>query len=268
MKSRRRRQSKFKRITRLHITIFMVLVVLVSGVFLIQFRNDLTARVLNFKESAVAWVMDTTTQLGFIVEAVEVSGLKYTPTSEVLKHLHIQKNDNILFLDIKSSVYQLMELGWVENVKIQKKLPNTIVVEIKEYEPYAVWQFDKKLQVITENGVVIPGALPKDFSYLTLIIGEKANLFAKNLLSVLRYYEGFQDMVVSAHYVHNRRWRLYFSSNVMVELPEGNLLMAIDTLYHLHESQKILERDVEIIDMRVPNKLIFKSFKAVKKQKI
>lgn len=264
----RRRRYKFKR-KFIVFSLLMVCVLFFCGALLIpSVRSDFVAKFYDAKKATINWVLSTTSSFGFQVKHVEISGLKYTTTAEVLRHLNIHNSENILFLDTSVCVADLMNLGWVEHVKVQKKLPDTVVIHLTEYEPYAIWQFKQKLSIITETGVVIPRARPEDFRYLPLIIGEKANVFAKNLLSVLNEYGSFKDMIVSAHYVHNRRWRLYFSSNVVVELPEGNLVKTLDMLHYLNQTQKILDRDVEIIDMRVPNKLIFKSFRANKKQKI
>jgi hypothetical protein len=54
---------------------------------------------------------------------------------------------------------------------------------------------------------------------------------------------------------------------VLVDLPEDTIGDTIHTLYAMHQKQKILDRDVEIVDMRVPNKIIFKGTRIAGKQK-
>lgn len=204
---------------------------------------------------------------GFSVENISISGLKYTSKLDVLKVLNINYGDNIFVVDMEILLSALKKIGWIEHVTIQKKFPNSIDIIIEEYRPYALWQYKGKVAVITETGVVIPNADPKHFSDLMLVVGEKANAQCKSLFSVLTDYPGFKDMITSAQFMYGRRWRLYFSTNVLVDLPEENIGDTIDKIYALHQKQKILDRDVEIIDIRVPNKLIFKGNRIAGKQK-
>jgi cell division protein FtsQ len=204
---------------------------------------------------------------GFTVENINISGLKYTSKIDILNVLNVNYGDNILWVDTQTLLESLKKIGWIEHVTIQKKFPNTIEIFIREYRPYALWQYKNHINVITETGVIIPKADPKHFADLSLVVGEKANLQCKSLFSILTDYPEFKDMIVSAQYVHGRRWRLHFSTNIIVDLPEDNISDTIHKVYTLHQKQKILDRDVEIIDMRIPNKLVFKGSKNLKRTK-
>lgn len=196
--------------------------------------------------------------LGFTVENIQLEGLRYTSKLDVLNVLNVNYGDNIFQVDAETLVESLKQIGWIEHVTVHKRLPNTIDISIKEYNPYALWQHENKVSVIAETGVIIPKALPKHFSDLPLIVGDKANLHYKKLFSILSDYPTLKEMVISAQYMYGRRWRLFFSTNVIVDLPETDIANGLHKLYGLHQKQKILDRDVEIIDIRVENKLIFK----------
>lgn len=233
--------------------------------------SSVRERVETIKDSAGAALQENTLNLakfaGFSVENIHMSGLKYTSKLDVLKVLNINYGDNIFAVDTESLLLSLKKIGWIEHITIQKKFPNTIDIIIQEYRPYALWQHKGKVVVITETGVIIPKADPKHFTDLMLVVGEKANLQCKALFSILMDYPGFKDMITSAQFMYGRRWRLYFSSNVLVDLPEDNIGDTIHMIYALHQKQKILDRDVEIVDTRVPNKLILKGNRIARKQK-
>lgn len=251
------------------IGIFLIMLLL-SGT-LVWFTPSWRSYIENSKNVAVTWMYTVSDRLirlgGFSVQNIQVRGLKYTSKLDVLKVLNVDYGDNIFSVNTQLLLESLKKIGWIEHVTIQKKFPNTIEISIQEYKPYALWQHKNIVSVITETGVVIPKADPKHFSDLPLVVGEKANLQCKGLFSILMDYTGFKDMVVSAQYMYGRRWRLYFSTNVIVDLPEENIGDTIHKIYTLHQKQKILDRDVEIIDTRVPNKLVFKGSKSIKRTK-
>lgn len=253
------------------IIIGILVIVLLLCSLLVWFTPSWRAFVEDSKNMAVTWVYITGDRLvkfcGFSVQNIQVTGLKYTSKIDVLKVLNIDYGDNIFAVDTENLLEELKKIGWIEHVSIQKKIPSTIDISIQEYKPYALWQHKNIVSVITETGVVIPKANPKHFPDLPLVVGEKANLQCKGLFSILLDYTGFKDMVVSAQYMYGRRWRLYFSTNVIVDLPEENIGDTIHKIYMLHQKQKILDRDVEIIDTRVPNKLVFKGSKIIRRTK-
>lgn len=259
------------KLSRKRMTIYAIIVLIAIAVGAFFISASLRKSIEDIKNTAQAWLHDTSFKLakvaGFSVENIQISGLRYTSKVDVLKVLNINYGDNIFGVDTESLLLALKKIGWIEHITIQKKFPNTIDIVIQEYRPYALWQYKGNVVVITETGVVIPKADPKHFSDLMLVVGEKANLKCKGLFSILMDYPGFKDMITSAQFMHGRRWRLYFSTNVLVDLPEDNIGDTIHSIYAVHQKQKILDRDVEIIDTRVQNKIIFKGTGIAKKQK-
>lgn len=250
----------------------MLIITLTLLVFIsIYISTSLRQRLDNTRHDVNAWIQTWGLRIiqasGFTLSNIQVSGLKYTSKLDLLSVLNINYGDNMFNLDTQTLLKSLKKIGWIEHVTIHKRLPNAVEIIVQEYRPYALWQHKNHVSVIAETGVVIPKVDPKKFSDLPLVVGEKANFQCKALFSILMDYPGFKDMIVSAQYIQGRRWRLFFSSNVIVDLPEENIGDTIHSLYELHLKQKILERAVEIIDMRVPNKLIFKGSKTIRKTK-
>lgn len=258
-----------RRKKRILIGAFLSLILIgIGGVsFVPSFQNYFESS----KSRAINWMHNlsngTARVVGFSVQNIQVSGLRYTSKLDVLRVLSLDYGDNMFGVNTQVLLESLKKIGWIEHVTIQKKFPNTIDISIQEYKPYALWQYKNQVHVVAETGVVIPNADPKHFTDLPLVVGEKANFQCKGLFSILMDYPAFKDLVISAQYMYGRRWRLYFSTNVIVDLPEENIGDTIHKMYTLHQKQKILDRDVEIIDTRVPNKLVFKGSKSIKKTK-
>ncbi|MCP5322444.1 MAG: FtsQ-type POTRA domain-containing protein [Candidatus Paracaedibacteraceae bacterium] len=249
----------------------LFLVLVLGSASITAFSGSFREIIINSNTKIIDWlnlkINKTVKILGFTVQHIQVEGIKFTSKLEVLNGLNINYGDNIFNVNAQEIVESLKKIGWIEHIIVQKKLPNIIDITIQEYQPYALWQYKNQVNVIAETGVIIPNVNPKNFLDLPLVVGEIANLQCKNLFSILLDYPGLKDMIVSAQYMYSRRWRLYFSTNVVVDLPEYNIGDAIHQVCEMHQQQKILDLDVEFIDMRVPNKLVFKGAKNIKKTK-
>ena len=89
------------------------------------------ARVLSVLLAAVVIVAALT--LFFKVEEIEVTGCRrYTP-EEVAIITQVEKGDNLILLDrfrVKQRIFE--ELPYVSEVRVGRRLPDTLVVEITE----------------------------------------------------------------------------------------------------------------------------------------
>lgn len=65
--------------------------------------------------------------------------------------------------------------------------------------------------------------------------------------------------VVAAVWVSERRWNLRLEGGVEVRLPELGAEEAWSQLADLERQQGLLERDVAMIDMRLPDRLVLRS---------
>ena len=62
--------------------------------------------------------------------------------------------------------------------------------------------------------------------------------------------------VVVAVRVGDRRWDLHLQSKIVVRLPEDEVGAALHRLSVLITQEKILDRDIAAVDLRVPDRLI------------
>lgn len=231
----------------------------------------LRKRVTNLYENSCLHISESlqyvATALNLNLKNVRIEGLDYISQQAILETLNLGNQTNLFSLNTQDIAISLQKIGWIQHAHIYKQLPNTLSIKITEHKPYALWQHFGKVFVITEKGVVIPSATPKNFGALTLVIGENANLHCKQLLDIFDDYPTLKDKLSALQYMYKRRWRLHLNSGIIVDLPEDDVGNAIHKLYTLHQQQKILDRDVKIIDIRIPNRLIIKGSSVVGQQK-
>ena len=94
------------------------------------------------------------------------------------------------------------------------------------------------------------------FSELVVVVGKEARVHTSNLLALLAAAPELEHMVKSAVWVSGRRWNLHLKGDIHVQLPEENPAAAWIRLEKYEKAHHVLERDVTVLDLRMPDRLI------------
>jgi len=194
------------------------------------------------------------------VDDVVVEGRTMTPPGQLRAALGVSIGDRLLGFSLDDARARIERLTWVQNATVERRLPGTVVVTLIERRPFAVWQSGGRFQLIDRVGQVVAEQDPvKDaaaFSVLPLVVGPGAPEAAATLLDQLASLPLLRSRVVAAIRVGERRWNLRLSTGADVLLPEGNELVAMQRLLELQSSQALLDRPVQILDMRGGDRLV------------
>ena len=120
----------------------------------------------------------------------------------------------------------------------------------------ALWQVDHKFTVIDRAGRVISGASAERFRDLPLVVGPGAPEHTADLLKLMRREPDLQRQVIAATRVGERRWNLLLSDDIEVRLPEEGASQAWTLLADLVREHGLLARDITLIDLRLPDRMI------------
>jgi cell division protein FtsQ len=203
-----------------------------------------------------AWLMARSAALGLRIADIRVEGRATTDRETILAALGADLGTPILAVDPKRAERRLEALPWVSSALIERRLPDTIYVRLIERRPLALWQHDGKLQLIDDEGSVIPVARLDRFAKLPLMVGPDAAREAAALLAMLAKQPDLDRRVTAAVRVGGRRWNLRIDGRIDVLLPADDAADAWAALAHLERSSAILDRDVEAVDMRLPDRLV------------
>ena len=193
----------------------------------------------------------------FAVRDVVVEGRGHTDKVALYVALGTSADAPILAFDPVEASARISRLPWVASVTIERLLPDVIRVRLTERVPIARWQHEGKTAVIDREGTTLPDAKPEQFAALPLVVGKDAPRETQTLLDLLKDYPDIAPLVTSAVHVGGRRWNLYLQPKILVRLPEQNVGKALDRLAGLIRDQKMFERDIVAIDLRIPDRLIF-----------
>ena len=193
--------------------------------------------------------------VGFRIVAVAVTGHKNVSREEVLATAQITGRTSLLFLSVSGTRERLKTNPWIADATVLKLYPGELQIGIKEREPFALWQKDRRVSVIADDGTVLETyAVPQLFK-LPLVVGRGAETQAKEFLDLLDRFPGIRNEVRASILVGERRWNLRLRNGLDIRLPETGAEAALMRLMALDRDQKILSRDIVAIDLRLPDRV-------------
>ena len=194
---------------------------------------------------------------GFRVRSVDVQGIKRMDPRPVYEIALDQKTTAMPLLDVAAIRQRLLEYGWVKDARVSRRFPDTLVIDIVERKPAALWQNDEGLSLIDAEGVVLDRVPVSRMPDLPLLIGKGANAQAVPLERLLDKAPALKAQLVSAKWIGQRRWDLSFQSGETVLLPEGEAAAgsALAKFARMDKSAGLLGRGIVRFDLRIPGKM-------------
>ena len=161
-------------------------------------------------------------------------------------------------VDVAAIRERLLHYGWVKDARVLRRLPDTLVIDIIERTPAALWQNKGQLALIDAEGVVLDRVPVDGMPDLPLLIGPGANRQSLALRKLMEPVPTLQPQLTSATWVGGRRWDLNFASVETVALPEGEgaATKALQHFARLDKQTGLLGRGILRFDLRIPGKMI------------
>jgi cell division protein FtsQ len=200
--------------------------------------------------------LEATADAGLSLQTVEVHGRGETRQADIVGALGAPRGAPLLSLDIDAMRERLSALPWIVSAEVERRYPDRLLVTVREAEPLALWQRNQKLFLVSRAGKVIETADIGKYSKLLVIVGDNAPAHAEDLFDLLGEQPKLRARVTAAVFVGKRRWNLRFDNGIDVKLPEENPKEAWSRLAQLQSQHGLLERDVRIIDLRLPDQVV------------
>jgi cell division protein FtsQ len=197
-------------------------------------------------------------EAGFAVKRIEIKGLERMQRLPVYAVALDQDSMAMPLVDLEATRQRLLRMGWVREARVSRRLPDTLVVEIVERRPVAIWQNKQQLALIDVDGVVLEPVKLNAMPDLPLVIGPAANLHAAELRRLVDVAPQLKPMMAGANWVGGRRWDIRFQSGELLSLPEGEAA-AQKSLAHfgrMDQATQLLGRGFVRFDMRIAGKFI------------
>lgn len=194
--------------------------------------------------------------LGLGLDRVTISGIAQMREAEVLAAGGLNAKLSLAFIDVNDLRERLERVPLIESAAVRKLYPNELVITLTERRPYALWQNNGELFIIAADGTVIDLMQDDRFSDLPFVVGESANIRSKDYLALLDAAGPLKARIRAGTLVSGRRWTLKMDNGMDVRLPEQGAADALARLVKLEDEQKILEKDVLAIDLRMADRVV------------
>jgi len=200
---------------------------------------------------------------GFRVNRIEIAGIEHMERDDVLKAALGEQQRAMPLVDlagIRERLTQGGRKGWVEEARVSRRLPDTLVIDIVERKPAAIWQYRRQLMLVDIDGREIERMrlTGKPLPDLPIVIGENAQYQLASLKALLKGAPALEPMLDGATWIGARRWDIRFRSGETLSLPEGDAQARAALLEFAEQDAKgrLLGQGVIRFDMRVPGRLV------------
>ncbi len=201
-------------------------------------------------------LLQLTAAAGLELSKTLVRGRSHPPPETLAAAADLVIGIPILGIDLHKLHANIKKIGWVEDAIVERRLPSTIRITLRERIPIALLQNDDHHKLIDRNGQIINGADPSKFTHLTVVTGANAARHAASILSILRTEPELFTEVWAVSYRSNRRWDVHLKNGMEVRLPETDPISAWSRLATIDRTKNITDRDLAVIDLRLPQQLV------------
>ena len=195
---------------------------------------------------------------GFEVRNVEVNGASHMEKLPLYTAALDGASDSMLLGDLDRVKVQLENLPWIDHASVGRRLPDTLVIDVTERTPAAIWQNDGRHMLIDDTGRVIATHGFERFAGLPLVVDEGADKAIGELLTLLRDYPTIAENFAAATRRGERRWDLLLKSGETVHLPEGQKATrkALDNFVRPDRDTGLTGRGFATLDFRVGGQMV------------
>ena len=160
-------------------------------------------------------------ETGFEVRNVSVRGTKNLNELKVYEIALADNRRAMPQVDLDALRGRLLDLSWVQEARVSRQLPDTLVIDIIERKPVAVLKKPDRLVLIDGEGHELEPISAERARGKLAISGPGAGHRIEELTALLTAAPAMKPQVREAEWIGNRRWNLTFRTGQVLALPEG-----------------------------------------------
>ncbi len=198
-------------------------------------------------------------RMGFVVRNIQISGRTHVDRDQVYRVVMQAQGQDMPLVDLSDLRGQLLQLGWIGDARVSRRLPDTLAVDLVERAPAAVLQRNQRLSLIDAEGHVLAPVNPRTMPVqLPLVIGPGAERQIARLNALIATQPAIKTLVEGATWVGERRWDIRFQSGETLSLPEGDARAraALATFVRKDQQERLLGQGYLRFDMRNPGQIV------------
>ncbi len=198
-------------------------------------------------------VNEAALKAGLEVKAVQVEGQRNLKDADIAAALGPRDGVSIFAFDTDAGRDRLKRIGWVSEARVMRLLPSTLVVELEERKPFAIWRESGKTAIIDRDGKVLALASETEFPNLPVVSGAGAAAPAKELIDALAAVPDLRGRVRDIERIAGRRWDLLLDTGLRVKLPAADFAPALADLSAIAAKNPGAFYEIAELDFRAPS---------------
>jgi cell division protein FtsQ len=174
----------------------------------------------------------------------------------VRRALDIRPGMSSLKLDVEELRLRVEALGAVETATVQFDPQGTLRLAVVERLAVVLYRrADGVLVLLDKGGVEIGPAGPRaNHRELPVILGAGAPDHVGEVTALLAGAPGIVARLRAFVRVGERRWNLELDRGLTIKLPQTGAAEALSRIMAQHYGDELLDRDIAVIDMRLPGR--------------
>jgi cell division protein FtsQ len=193
---------------------------------------------------------------GLGIDGITIVGAHELSEEEIVATSGITTRDSLLFLDAAAVRARIKDAPLVRDVSVRKLYPARLLIEVQEREPYALWQMNGQVQIVSADGMAIDRLSDERFARLPFVVGEDANLRVPEFQKIVEGAGELRDQIRAGTLVAGRRWNIKLTSGLEIKLPELGPEVAFARFAKLAREMRILDKDLISVDLRIPDRMV------------
>ncbi len=192
----------------------------------------------------------------FMLSALSIQGSSDSLNAEIREILGLNFPISSFDLDLADLRNRVLSLPPVETAEVRLEGGSILHVKVKEKVPALLLKDDTGIHVLNKIGDYIRPLLSTEYgSKLPVITGEGAQKAAAEAFILFSALYDKLDEVRGLVLVGGRRWNIVLKSGQVIMLPEKKSEQAVQKILILDKAEKILSRDIAVIDFRLPYRI-------------
>ena len=186
------------------------------------------------------------------IEKIKISGFNLNQSNELRDVIKNLKSKNIFFINKYKTKKIFFSDNIVEELRIFKNYPSTLIIDIKKTKLLALTNKDGKDYFIGKNGKLIKKneSIPK----LPFIFGDlDINEFLKLKNNIDKSNFKFKQ-ISNLYYYKSKRWDIETIQGYLIKLPKENVTYTLNLFDRLRKEKNFTNK--RIIDFRQKGQII------------
>lgn len=192
----------------------------------------------------------------FMVSVMAIDGADTAVSSDIRDVLSLDLPISRFDLDLEGLRDQIVALDPIKSASVRFRPGGILQVDVEERTPTVVWRTHEGLQLLDESGVHVAELGHRALHpNLPLVAGAGADMQVPEALRLMRSARPLGARLRGLVRVGKRRWDVVLDRGQRVMLPEDAPVAALERMLAVDQVKDLLERDVDVVDMRVPSRM-------------